>query len=756
MATPQDQSTTAKNLHVLPAGRYLRLRIKTKLQATPKGLLANTTGPWGALTDGKAVKELEEYAFFRTEGPPGLADLALPRGTEATDETALRECVSKEDPKEPAKDTAKKPACEVQLIDVQGYLKPKGAQPSFKSALNSLDAYVWQTVPGSGPADPKLPPEGPVFRHQDVAVDFRRAPVRALYASVRRDLSLQVLDGTGRVVANARGQRTADPVWSSGDASPADQVDLATLGSPPRLSLEKACLPAATALTARLVPHLLWERFDDKPGEPVGNIPAGWSSDGGAWQRQAVSATTWQVIQTEAGPDPGSAPDDVEWPNCRLLYEGAGLAPVDPRSPYAWTDYRVSVTLGADVGKETDGAIGLLFRATISKGALDAYWFSMHRADRRWRLTRLKGTSITVLAENNSALVLGRPYHVAVECIGPAIRVFVDGRLVFDVKDLHPDDVVMGTVGLATRFLSTGRFTSVRVQDYRANAPTLKRFAVRTGPYASLTHLCASHLGGWTVDLQVEAKKLADEAAKAVTPGNKASEEKAAKATLEAGKDLSAELKTRLQKSVAVDGLAAGPSHEEGLAFEDAWRWLFDRAPPLRGPAQGVETVWLAGKSGPAGLLVRFPTPMDWRRLTVQLQQCQKFRPLRRPAGPVRFLGCVDASSEGSASLRMIAMQSTDLEGFLLQRLHVGDPTTAPASGTPLLAETSKTPAAGRLLKEVFRPGMLWNYELSSGKPPAEEGWEFADGVLRCGKELYGQEPQPTGKAANDGASKQK
>jgi hypothetical protein len=93
----------------------------------------------------------EQYAFFRTTGPPGLASLSPPDGLPA--------------------------------------------DAPFASGLDDLSPYVRQTIPPTVPApgqSPILPK--PVYRAYDVGVEFNEDYVDLMYRIARRDLSLYLYD----------------------------------------------------------------------------------------------------------------------------------------------------------------------------------------------------------------------------------------------------------------------------------------------------------------------------------------------------------------------------------------------------------------------------------------------------------------------------------------------------------------------------------------------------------------------------------
>src|SRR5581483_2267528 len=129
-----------------------------------------------------------QYAFFRTEGPPGLANLSLPVGTAPSADVALRDSQDGD-------------------VGVDG---SPASRPVLKSELNSLTPYVAQTVPPTVPAPgerPALP--RPVYRAYDVGVVFNEDYVDLLYRLDRRDLALSLFDANNRPVRDAAGRLVA-------------------------------------------------------------------------------------------------------------------------------------------------------------------------------------------------------------------------------------------------------------------------------------------------------------------------------------------------------------------------------------------------------------------------------------------------------------------------------------------------------------------------------------------------------------------
>ena len=142
-----------------------RLGVTTRVEA--RGL--------DALPGFQRTMTLVEYAWFRTEGPPGLATLSAPEGSRtsasSTDNTEL-----------PAAD--------------RGF-----------EGLSDLAPYVRQTVP------PTVPPPGqspilprPVYRAYDIGVLFNENYVELMYRRAWRDLGTYLFDLNNRPVRDVHGR----------------------------------------------------------------------------------------------------------------------------------------------------------------------------------------------------------------------------------------------------------------------------------------------------------------------------------------------------------------------------------------------------------------------------------------------------------------------------------------------------------------------------------------------------------------------
>ena len=189
-----------------------------------------------------------QCAYFRTEGPPGLAAYSVPIGH--------------------PQETAGAPA---------GTSDP----PPFDSGVQDLSRYVQQTVPPTVPdAGEKPPLPRPVYRAYDVGVRFNENYVDAMYRLAGRDLSLSLYDNNnqpvrdhlGRLLTTVNHWGRADSVELSAseerwithvNATTCAQVDSTRISRDVTLGTDAHVLDAGTVYEARLLPLLLHDAFAD-------------------------------------------------------------------------------------------------------------------------------------------------------------------------------------------------------------------------------------------------------------------------------------------------------------------------------------------------------------------------------------------------------------------------------------------------------------------------------------------------------------
>ncbi|GAB89860.1 hypothetical protein [Gordonia rhizosphera] len=462
---------------VLDPDTQYRLKIVTQIKAVGRDKYAGTFD---------ANHEHTEFAYFQTQGPPGLTTLSVPRD----------------------------------------HPKPQ----EFDSGLDTLSRYVAQTIPatvvGAG-QKPVLP--RPVFRAYDVGVDFNEDYVDLMYRLDGRDLGLYLYDNNNQQARDAEGGLIV-PVnhWGDGETLTLEAKDefwVTTVNASTCLTLDANEFPKTKTMAlaersqvleadkvheARLVPLLFHDDFSQGLSawqvveEGTVNVPSAWST--GSTKISGASAPSWYVQQTSniwGGTLDGS--DPVK-PGTMLIHAGPG-----------WTDYRFTVSMRS--GSGDDDAIGIVFRYQDTK---NFYRFSMDRQRKYRRLVRVVKGVHTILAEDTFVYITDTDYPVTVEAIGSSIRIHQSRSLVFDVTD---SALRNGGVGLYCWGNTDARFTDARVDDYRPTAPIVYRFKFITSQYANFFHAMHSYRDEiWVIDLDaasggaVADTDLADVMAVAQTP----------------------------------------------------------------------------------------------------------------------------------------------------------------------------------------------------------------------------------------------
>ncbi|HEX5720207.1 MAG TPA: hypothetical protein VF179_28895, partial [Thermoanaerobaculia bacterium] len=403
-----------------------------------------------------------EHAYFRTGGPPGLTELDVPVGTDAS--------------------------------------KP------FVTGLEDLTRYVDETDP------PTVPPPGekpilfkPFYRAYDVGVSFNENYVEQMYRMDRRDLGLYLYDNNNQPVRDARGRLLAlAPHWDRAEKLTLSEretrwltlIDAANclLVKPdpeifPRdstlVSAEQRVLAPDRLHEARLAPLLLHESFT---AGLAGKAPPGWfAEDAGAggpslWRLGEVGEPPSRFV--EQASSIGGAGEPTRPGTVLLLADSAAQG---------WTDYRLSVHVRSAAG----GAVGVVFRY---QGPGSWYRFALHERTRR--LVKSGPGGVSVLAKDHVSPQRNRDYLLTVEAIGKSLRVYVDGAPVFEVEDA---DLGAGRLGLYACQSPGARFTDVRVDDFRQAAPVVYRFQLTTSLYANFFHHLHSYQDEtWPFDLGSE------------------------------------------------------------------------------------------------------------------------------------------------------------------------------------------------------------------------------------------------------------
>lgn len=443
-----------------------------------------------------------EYAYFRTEGPPGLAKLSLPAGRAATE------------------------------------------ADKFDSGLDDLTRYVRQTTPATVPAIGEKPVMAkPFYRAYDVGVEFNEDYVDLMYRMSGRDLGLYIYDSNNRPARDAEGRLLAQ----SGDWGSVEELTL-TEGEQHWLAISNTanrCLPliqqesivhdkkltsaiAGRVLEpdmiheARLIPLLLREGFRSYA---TGSTAQGPTGKLGRWQvldEGSINApSNWAVGETVAPVSKylnqtssikggnSAASDPVKPGTMLLLGNDPALGAGHQEQPANWTDYRLSVYLHA----AGSGAIGVVFRYQDGN---NYYRLSLDRNGPYRRLVSVANGIHTILKEDDFAYDPQRDYLITVEAINSSLRVYQDGALIFEVADAaHPK----GSIGLYCYDNPGARFNDVHVDDFRQTAQAVYRFQFTTSLFANFFHHLHSYQDEtWRVAVEGMASIAQPAIAKAVKP----------------------------------------------------------------------------------------------------------------------------------------------------------------------------------------------------------------------------------------------
>jgi hypothetical protein len=376
-----------------------------------------------------------EYAFFRTQGPPGFINLEknIPSGEPGTS-------IPQEHP------------------------------------LNRLDLYIKQTIPAD---------QAPFYRAYDVRIEFNQNYVELMYRIAKHDLGIYLFDNNGQQVRDAYGRIiNFSHTWNKAadlELSPEAETYREQLNHSPCLNLDEDLIPRndilanafrerfllpQTLYEARVIPMLLHETFDGGSlagWEFVGTTITGWGIQFDTVEEQTI----YYLSQTSLVQTTFAVFGEDSWQG----------------------DYRLTVVLASG----TSGAIGAIFRY---QNPNNYYRFSMHREERYRRLIKMKGGDVETLltrldsdrpAEDEWIYEENRFYEVTIEALGSSIKVFLGGELIFDVID-QDSDMVGGQIALYCGSNSDARFYDVMLEDLSEQAKTVYSFPFVTSRYANFYH----------------------------------------------------------------------------------------------------------------------------------------------------------------------------------------------------------------------------------------------------------------------------
>jgi|GEM_PF-476606 len=626
---------------------------------------------------GVASKEIDvtEFAYFRTEGPPGLTTLTTPVGQDAA---------------------------------------------TFDSGLSDLERYVAGTIPSTVPATGEKPPlPRPVYRAYDVGVAFNENYVDLMYRIAGRDLGLYLFDNNNRpvrdvsgrlIVLNNRWGVTEDLTLTDSESdwvttvngSDCAVIDTTLIRHDTTLvaAAEGQVLLGDTLYEARLVPLLLHDTFTTLH---VGDTAAGSGATLGRWTvvdtgvnggpshweiREDGAPPSRYVVQTSNIWGGTTAANDPVKPGTLLVYgDTPQLPPAHAMQPSHWTDYRVSAYLrSAD-----DDAVGLVFRYGDPS---HHYRFVMDRERRCRRLLKVHGGVTTVLAADELTYILDRDYFITVEAVGSSLRVYQDGALVFDVADPAMPE---GTVGLYCWANTGARFSDIRVDDFSLAAPVVYRFKFTTSTFTNFFHHLHSYRDELWRSVVSDESAVSAAVAAAVAP-------------------------------------AAAPSPEEARAFESlAVLAAVDTQLP---PEVQVTRLELAE---PFALLVRSPEPIEWDRTSLELLRTTRpgapiVVPGRAKLTDVTF----SATDAGQESVTMLLQESGSANRLRIECQTLPGALASAGPGNPLFVDEFDT-TAGLIYREDFGPNALDHYTIiDEGTSSGPSAWSVLAGAIVQTSNIYG------------------
>jgi hypothetical protein len=678
---------------VLQPHTNYRLLVRTKITATPDDpALGGVRSP-----------EQAEYAFFRTQGPPALADLSIPVGTAKPAEVALRNARG-----------------EFIRID-----RTVAAGPVvLDTALNDLTPYVRQTMPPTVPvpgSDRPLP--RPVYRGYDVGVDFNENYVSQMYRMEARDLALYLFDSNNQpvrgpdgrlVVVDSEWDRAATPLLDEHDRtwvtivqhSSCAGIDESTIPRDETLAASGVVLEPDLVHEARVLPLILHETFTSNiytvgtPASGTGARVGRWIvEDQGAqgapslWRIQEVGSPPMRLVEQMS--NISSLPDDPGAPSKAgthlLLADRSDLATDHSDQPSNWTDYRVTLQLrSAD-----DDAIGVLVRRSAPSRW---YRFSMDRERRYRRLVRAFDGVVSILAEDDFVYRSNQDYEITIEAVGSRLAIYQDGARIFVVDD--PSALLRGTIGLYSWGSVGARFADIRVDDFRATARPAYRFAFTTSRYTNFAHQLHSYQDE-TWRAQVAGTAIAAAAASAVVA-------------------------------------AGAPGAEEarawnGLEADAAWTGL------LRTKPTATEITRVEDGEDTRAFLVRGPEPYDWGRCRLTAWRSPGALPEVGFPGALKLTGVTrhdtDANSE---TVALMVRDTASLSGHAIEMRQLPGP-LVPLAGSESLFDDDFTEVGGVLFTETFGPNALDHYQIvDDGNNQGPSVWRVVGSQIRQTSNIFG------------------
>jgi len=433
------------------AGEVLEPHTKYRLAVTTTvRMLGDGNGPLASLDE---TKTTTEYAYFRTAGPPGAAQLTAPAGSEGV------------------------------IAATQKYV----------SSLDDLSRYVRKTMPATVEPTPVNPvPSQVAYRAYDIGLEFDENYVDLMYRIGRRDLSIHVHDGNGAIrddnghrliLTNQWGQaetitfRDHEERWISLlGAGGCNLIPIPSIVTDTTFNASTIAhvLPPSSLCEARLVPALLHDAFD---GYTAGaNGPEG---KFGRWQVRDLAGpdrSEWKITPADADSELSqtkNATSMLVWTNA----PPSELPDTDKDQPLNWTDYRMTVYLQFnDVGRA-----GVVWRY---RDAGKHYRFVMDRTTPKCEIFRVvDGVPVSLANTTSFTPPSGNDtFPITVEVTGSTFNVYHeselnDTRIITPILSVTEATIESGSVGFYTSGPSGARFTDIYVDDFRMTTPVVYRFS---------------------------------------------------------------------------------------------------------------------------------------------------------------------------------------------------------------------------------------------------------------------------------------
>jgi hypothetical protein len=561
-----------------------------------------------------------EYAFFRTEGPPALANLSLPVGIQDAllDEATLLDHESA-------------------LIGIDGSVSTRRV---LKSELNDLTRYVRQTNPPTVPA-PGEPPvlTRPVYRAYDVSVEFNENYVDLLYRMERRDLGLYLFDQNNRPVRDVEDRIVSlDSWWGRSLARELARSDrrweallrnnncqLGLVERPHDSTLfntTKEALEPESLYEARLIPLLLHDDFAGYGNAAISGptgVLGGWhihdvANDEGPsrWEIGSEGSST-NLFLTQTSRLWDGKTDSIVPVRYETLLVFQDTAQTSP-----WTDYRFRLYLRRGAGE----IVGIVFRFRDDNNhyrwTLDNSY--MHQ------LVRVVDGAQEILTKEKAVVNDEQDVLLTIEAVRDHLRGYLDGRPLFDLTDATFSS---GTIGLYCRNNPHARFAEVWVEDFRPAAPVAYRFQFVTSRFTNFFH----HLHSY----QDETWRASVAGVEGTAPA--------------------------LRKAVSP---STPVTDNEVRAYEALATAVLGPAAKQNPPEVQVTRVDIDG--APMAFLMQSPEPIDWLRTEIALSGTSLAR--TEPALPSKLkLAAVNfaANMIDIDSVVLLLREPMDLSGYLIE-----------------------------------------------------------------------------------------